>query len=108
MIAMWNRIRLRRLATSAGHGTVEIAADGSFVYRPGADSPGGDQFEYRASHGRSESTPATVTLIVTPAARCHGGARRRLCRGPGTDTGRRLAASGSHGTGVRNAGVVGG
>lgn len=47
------------------HGSVALALDGSFVYRPDADFAGMDSFTYRASDGLLESaTEATVALQV--------------------------------------------
>jgi hypothetical protein len=50
------------------HGTLTaFAADGSFTYVPEAGFAGSDSFAYRASDGRAESTPATVTITVNAA-----------------------------------------
>lgn len=52
------------LVTPPAHGTVEIAADGSFVYRPGPDYFGSDRFTYRVSDGQTFSPAASVELTV--------------------------------------------
>ncbi len=49
------------------HGTLELSADGSFAYTSAADFSGTDTFTYRASDGRTGSSPATVTIAVLPA-----------------------------------------
>ncbi|MHB1033589.1 MAG: Ig-like domain-containing protein [Pirellulales bacterium] len=46
------------------HGTLTLAADGSFTYVPSADYFGTDTFAYRASDGSANSAPAAVTLVV--------------------------------------------
>jgi len=48
------------------HGNLTINADGSFSYTPVKDFVGNDFFTYKASDGNLESTPATVSIIVTP------------------------------------------
>ncbi|HBJ34421.1 MAG TPA: hypothetical protein DDZ51_06580 [Planctomycetaceae bacterium] len=48
-------------------GTLQLNADGSFVYQPNQDYFGIDSFTYRASDGKLLSEPATVTLIVQAA-----------------------------------------
>jgi Bacterial Ig domain/von Willebrand factor type A domain/PKD domain/GDSL-like Lipase/Acylhydrolase/Thrombospondin type 3 repeat len=71
--------------SSPVHGTLALAADGSFTYQPTAGFTGDDTFTYAAvdNHG-AQSAATTVTVHVTP---------------PQT-TGQRLifAASGPHGT----------
>lgn len=49
---------------TAGHGTLSLAADGSFVYVPATDFTGNDTFTYTASDGTTTSDPATVTITV--------------------------------------------
>ncbi len=46
------------------HGTVNLNADGSFLYTPTPKFHGSDQFTYRASDGDAFSQPATVTIRV--------------------------------------------
>jgi hypothetical protein len=48
------------------NGTLSFNSDGSFRYEPDADFVGQDQFVYQAITGSAASTPATVTIIVTP------------------------------------------
>ncbi len=52
------------LETGPAHGTVELSADGSFIYTPTANYNGFDQFSYRVSDGRLSSNVATVILEV--------------------------------------------
>jgi VCBS repeat-containing protein len=54
------------LLTAPVHGTLNLAADGSFTYTPATDWSGTDTFTYKASDGTLESSPATVTLTVEP------------------------------------------
>jgi VCBS repeat-containing protein len=49
------------------HGTVTVAADGSFVYTPADGYVGMDAFMYRTSDGENWSAMAAVTVYVTPA-----------------------------------------
>ena len=46
------------------HGSVALAADGSFTYTPDADYHGPDSFTYRAFDGAAYSLPAIVTIDV--------------------------------------------
>ncbi|MBL0968338.1 MAG: tandem-95 repeat protein [Brevundimonas sp.] len=52
-----------QLVSGPSHGTLELAADGSFIYIPNPGFTGTDSFVYAAFDGR-DSTPATVTLTV--------------------------------------------
>jgi VCBS repeat-containing protein len=52
------------LRTTAGHGTLVMAANGSFTYAPDAGFTGTDSFTYRASDGRMASAAATVRITV--------------------------------------------
>jgi VCBS repeat-containing protein len=52
------------LVDAPAHGTLSLAADGSFTYTPAAGSFGYDSFTYRASDGTADSNLATVTLYV--------------------------------------------
>jgi hypothetical protein len=47
---------------------VELASDGSFVYRPDADFHGQDSFTYRADDGDEDSIATAVTITVAPVA----------------------------------------
>ena len=103
------------LGASPAHGTVALAADGSFTYTPNADFNGTDSFTYTASDGAAASNVATVTITVNavndaPVAvndsggdrRRHGGqrqrARQRHGRRRGTTLTATLGASPAHGT----------
>ncbi|MBL9161809.1 MAG: tandem-95 repeat protein [Planctomycetaceae bacterium] len=52
------------LAAGPAHGTIELNADGSFVYTPTGDYNGSDSFTYRVKDGTTISQPITVTLTV--------------------------------------------
>ena len=56
------------IVTAPAHGTVTLAADGSFEYVPEQGFEGVDSFTYRASDGVFESTEATVSLTVVADA----------------------------------------
>ncbi|AWK88095.1 Ig-like domain-containing protein [Azospirillum thermophilum] len=55
------------LAQGPAHGTLSLAADGSFVYTPAAGFSGADSFTYTARDGVAASQPVTVALTVRPA-----------------------------------------
>jgi len=50
------------------HGTVSIAADGSFTYYPDSGFSGADSFTYTITDGVSQTASGTVHLTVAPAA----------------------------------------
>jgi VCBS repeat-containing protein len=52
--------------TSVAHGTLVLNANGGFTYTPSANYNGSDSFTYRANDGLTSSSPATVTITVTP------------------------------------------
>ncbi|WP_162276021.1 Ig-like domain-containing protein, partial [Roseimaritima ulvae] len=54
------------LVAEPQHGTLNLAADGSFQYTPDANYHGPDRFSYRASDGTYQSEIAIVSLTVTP------------------------------------------
>ncbi|MGW0162691.1 Ig-like domain-containing protein [Mycobacterium sp. NPDC003323] len=54
------------LDTQATHGRVTVNADGSWTYTPDADFHGTDSFTFTVSDAAGTSTPAQVTLTVTP------------------------------------------
>ncbi|MBI5735784.1 MAG: tandem-95 repeat protein, partial [Mycolicibacterium neoaurum] len=54
------------LVMPASHGNVQLNADGSFSYTPGANFHGTDGFSYVASDGSLSSAPTLVTITVTP------------------------------------------
>jgi VCBS repeat-containing protein len=56
---------LAALVHGPSHGTVELAADGSFVYVPGEQFFGLDSFTYQVSDGNLASSPVTVTIDVS-------------------------------------------
>jgi VCBS repeat-containing protein len=55
------------LDATVTHGTLVLAADGSFTYTPTAGYSGPDSFTYHVSDGTTFSSTATVTITVTPA-----------------------------------------
>jgi VCBS repeat-containing protein len=52
------------LATDVSHGTLALAADGSFTYAPDAGYSGQDSFTYKANDGTSGSGTVTVTIAI--------------------------------------------
>jgi VCBS repeat-containing protein len=54
-------------ASNPSHGTVTVAADGSFAYTPAGGYSGPDSFTYRASDGQAQSAPQTVSITVSAA-----------------------------------------
>lgn len=54
------------LVSGTSHGSLNLAADGSFTYTPQANYNGADSFTYRAMSGGVGSAPATVSLTVNP------------------------------------------
>lgn len=56
-----------QLLTSPLHGTLALAADGSFTYAPDPGYSGPDAFTYRAGNGTRFSDPATVDIVVLEA-----------------------------------------
>ncbi|MHB1403305.1 MAG: Ig-like domain-containing protein [Thiobacillus sp.] len=48
------------------HGTLNLAADGSFTYLPTPNYNGSDSFAYQAVSGGEPSLPTTVSLTVNP------------------------------------------
>jgi VCBS repeat-containing protein len=61
------------LVSDASHGTLALAADGSFTYSPGSSFEGNDSFVYEAVFG-AVSAVATVTLTA-----CTGGPQIYAC-----------------------------
>jgi hypothetical protein len=53
------------LADGVTDGTLTFAPDGSFAYVPDDDFAGTDGFTYVAGDGVAESSPTTVTIVVT-------------------------------------------
>lgn len=54
------------VATLPQHGTLNLQADGSFVYTPNADYSGSDSFTYRVLDLIDLSGAATVSLTINP------------------------------------------
>jgi VCBS repeat-containing protein len=54
------------LNVGPAHGTLSLAANGSFVYTPNADYNGTDTFTYHANDGTANSNIATVTITINP------------------------------------------
>ena len=54
------------VATNLTHGTLALAADGSFTYTPAPDYNGADFFNYSVSDGKGHSATAKATIVVTP------------------------------------------
>jgi VCBS repeat-containing protein len=52
------------LSTTTAHGTLALAADGSFTYAPDAGFVGTDSFIYRALCSDGDYTPPTIVTIV--------------------------------------------
>ncbi|RIK75719.1 MAG: hypothetical protein DCC68_20750 [Planctomycetota bacterium] len=53
------------IASAPANGTVTLAANGAFHYRPDANFAGEDTFMYRVTDGIIASEPATVTITVS-------------------------------------------
>ncbi|MBB5209716.1 endonuclease [Chiayiivirga flava] len=53
------------LVGNVAHGTLQLVANGGFLYTPSADYCGPDAFTYRASDGTSNSAVANVALTVS-------------------------------------------
>ncbi|MBP1240126.1 hypothetical protein ABID92_002940 [Frigoribacterium sp. PvP120] len=98
-----------RLDVEPGHGTVALAADGSYTYEPAAGFSGTDTFTYTATDDRGSVTTGLVTVTVTPTAaadRAHVAAGTTLTVAApavlGNDLGRELVVVGhgaaAHGT----------
>jgi VCBS repeat-containing protein len=54
------------LVDDPDHGTLTLNADGSFTYTHDGSGTLSDSFTYKANDGDLESSPATVTLTITP------------------------------------------
>lgn len=54
-------------SVTAGHGTLSLAADGSFTYTANTNFSGTDHFNYTAADASGLSGTTTVTLTVAPA-----------------------------------------
>ncbi len=54
------------LFSSPSHGSLSILSNCSFTYHPTTDFSGADSFTYRVASGGQWSSPATVTVVVSP------------------------------------------
>ena len=54
------------VVTGPAHGALTLNDDGSFTYTPDADYTGADSFTYIGTDGVRTTSPATVTITVTP------------------------------------------
>lgn len=61
-------LTVAQLVQPPQHGTVALAADGTFVYTPAADHSGSDSFAYTVFDGTLVSGPATVAITILPIA----------------------------------------
>jgi bacillopeptidase F len=55
-----------RIVSGPSHGTLALAANGSFTYTPAVDYSGSDTFTYQAADVALSSNVATVTITITP------------------------------------------
>ncbi|MFZ1108823.1 MAG: BspA family leucine-rich repeat surface protein, partial [Rhodomicrobium sp.] len=55
-------------ASDPAHGTVTVAADGSYLYTPAANYTGSDSFTYQVDDGHGGTATATVAVAVADAA----------------------------------------
>ena len=55
------------LVNGPSNGTLNLSADGSFVYTPNANFSGTDTFSYKVHDGMVDSNVASVTITVSPA-----------------------------------------
>ncbi|NTW29251.1 MAG: tandem-95 repeat protein [Coriobacteriia bacterium] len=53
------------VVTTAAHGTLSLAAAGSFTYTPTTGYVGADTFTYKANDGTADSNVVTVTITVS-------------------------------------------
>ncbi len=54
------------LVNNVLHGTLQLMADGSFIYMPALNFFGADSFTYKTSNGTLSSNVATVNIVVAP------------------------------------------
>jgi len=54
------------LESNAAHGTVTVAADGSYTYEPNANFNGSDSFTYTVSDDQGGGNTYTVSVLVNP------------------------------------------
>ena len=60
-------LAVTRIGSAPANGSVQLNADGSFTYIPGAGFSTSDTFSYYATDGIDEAGPATVTINEAPA-----------------------------------------
>ncbi len=60
-------LAVTRIGSAPANGSIQLNADGSFVYLPGAGFSTSDTFSYFANDGIDETGPATVTINEAPA-----------------------------------------
>src|SRR5207248_3088480 len=53
------------VVSNPAHGTLTMAANGSFTYTPAANYNGNDSFTYKANDGSLDSSVATVAITIT-------------------------------------------
>ena len=73
------------LVTGPEHGTLELKADGSFIYTPDADFHGTDTFTYASDDGFLNPSETTVTITVNPVNDAPVGATTRTPRRSATN-----------------------
>jgi VCBS repeat-containing protein len=54
------------LVSTVTHGTLNLSANGGFIYTPSSNYAGADSFTYRATDGSSTSGVTTVSITITP------------------------------------------
>jgi VCBS repeat-containing protein len=54
------------LVNGPSHGTLNLNANGSFLYTPNANYNGSDSFTYKANDGQADSNTAKVTITINP------------------------------------------
>ncbi|MHB0956190.1 MAG: Ig-like domain-containing protein [Pirellulaceae bacterium] len=74
------------LVSEPSYGTLDLNADGSFVYTPMAKFNREDQFTYRASDGAYESSLVTVNIMIDTQFPWHNGLMRLDVNDSGTIT----------------------
>jgi VCBS repeat-containing protein len=53
--------------TDPGKGTVVVQSNGSFVYTANEGQSGSDSFTFKVNDGELDSSPATITITISPA-----------------------------------------
>ena len=52
------------LVSASAHGSIDLHADGSFIYTPDAHFNGADSFTYKATDGTADSAVVTVSITI--------------------------------------------